>query len=375
MVLERGIAEVDAAAQRPVRPRRATIIDLERTAVPRHGLLVRQARLQQDLGFEQTQKERMPVLREPAATPGGIALRRRPGDRRIDLRVDRPQSLPQFRVHSINISAPMKLCISQTCTLATPFADDIAGLADGGCHSIEVWLTKLEQHLERESVDSTKRLLADRGVELLAAAYHGGLLLSQGEARRLAFDHFQRRLELCQQFGIPTLLVAADFQRQPDQSDLGRAIVSLAQAAQWAAGFDVRLGLEFRGSDAFCTNLETALLLVEQSGEPNVGICLDAFHYHKGPSKPEDLERLTNANLAHVQLCDVPGVPRELMTDSDRVFPGEGDFRLAPIVDTLKRIGYTAAVSLEVMNPMIRQSKPTQVAELGMTALKRTISE
>ncbi len=267
----------------------------------------------------------------------------------------------------------MKLCISQACTLATPFAEDIVGYSDGGCRAVEVWFTKLEQHLEHETVESTHRLLADRGVELVAAAYHGGLLLSQGDARRLAFDHFQRRLELCQRFGIPTLLLAADFHQKPDQADLGRSLVSLAQAAQWAAGFDVRLGLEFRGGDAFCTNLESALLLVEQCGEPNVGVCLDAFHYHKGPSKPEDLERLTNENLAHVQLCDVPGVPREFMSDSDRVFPGEGDFRLAPIVDALKRIAYSGAVSLEVMNPMIRQSKPSQVAELGMTALRRLI--
>ena len=64
------------------------------------------------------------------------------------------------------------------------------------------------------------------------------------------------------------------------------------------------------------------------AGEPNVGVCLDVFHYYKGPSKPEDLDRLTAKNLAHVQLCDVAGVPRELMTDADRVFPGEGDFRL-----------------------------------------------
>jgi 2-keto-myo-inositol isomerase len=269
----------------------------------------------------------------------------------------------------------MKLCISQACTLSTPFAEDIAGYADGGCRAVEVWLTKLEQHLANESVESTNRRLADRGVEAIAAAYHGGLLLSQGEARRLAFDHYKRRLELCQQLGIPTLLIAADFQRQPDPTDLGRAIVSLTQAAQWAAGFNVRLGLEFRGSDAFCTNLDTALLLVEQCGEPNVGVCLDLFHYYKGPSKPEDLERLTQANLAHVQLCDVPGVPREMMTDSDRVFPGEGDFRLKPIVDLLKRIDYSGAVSLEVMNPIIRQSKPSQVAELGMTALRRTILE
>lgn len=267
----------------------------------------------------------------------------------------------------------MKPCIGQVCTLRSTFAEDIAGYADGGCTAVEVWLTKLEQHLEANSVESTKLLLAERSVALVAAAYHGGLLLSQGEARRLAFDHFKRRLELCQAFGIRTLLVVADFAQGIDEQSLGRAIVSLTQAAQWADAFDVRLGLEFRGSDAFCSNLDTALLLVEQCGEPNVGVCLDAFHYYKGPSKPEDLERLTNANLAHVQLCDVPGVPRELMTDSDRVFPGEGDFRLAPIVATLNRIGYGGWVSLELMNPTVWQSKPSQVAELGMSALKRNL--
>ena len=67
--------------------------------------------------------------------------------------------------------------------------------------------------------------------------------------------------------------------------------------------------------------------------------------------------------------------PRELMTDSDRVFPGEGDFQLAPIVATLKRIGYDGGVSLEMMNPAVWRAKPSQVAELGMTALKRTLGE
>src|SRR5262249_49068665 len=124
----------------------------------------------------------------------------------------------------------------------------------------------------------------------------------------------------------PTLVLVADFTQTVDSTSLGRAIVSLKQAAQWAAGFGVRLALEFRGADTFCSCLETAILLVEQCGEPNVGVCLDAFHYYKGPSKFEDLDRLKMANLAHVQVCDVAGVPRELMTDSDRVFPGEGDF-------------------------------------------------
>ncbi|QEL15982.1 sugar phosphate isomerase/epimerase family protein [Limnoglobus roseus] len=267
----------------------------------------------------------------------------------------------------------MNLCISQATTLSTPFADDITGYADGGCMAVEVWLTKLEKHLEGTTADATRQLLADRGVSLVTAAYQGGLLLSQGEQRQAAFDHYKRRLDLCQQFGIPTMLLVADFATRIDETALGRAIVSLKQAAQWAAAFGVRLGLEFRGSDAFCSCLETALLLVEQCDEPNVGVCLDAFHYYKGPSKPEDLDRLTPQNLSHVQLCDVPGVPRELMTDGDRVFPGEGDFRLTPIVEALNRIGYAGFVSLELMNPTIWQAKPSQVAELGLTAMRRAV--
>ena len=268
----------------------------------------------------------------------------------------------------------MKPCISQACTLPSSFAADIQDYSAGGCLAVEVWLTKLETHLEKVSAEDTRALLQDRQVRLVAGAYQGGLLLSQGEARKVHFDHFKRRLDLCQAFGIRTMLLVADFAVRPDEQALGRAVVSLTEAARWAAGFGVDLALEFRGTDTFCTCLETALLLTANTGEPNVGVCLDVFHYYKGPSKPDDLDALTADNLKHVQLCDVAGVPRELMTDADRVFPGEGDFRLDPILATLRRIGYAGAVSLELMNPMLWQSKPSQVAELGMTALERVLS-
>lgn len=264
-------------------------------------------------------------------------------------------------------------CISQATTLPASFADDAADYPSGGCTAVEVWLTKLEKHLADVSAEDTRKALADRGVRLVAAAYQGGLLLSQGEARKAHFDHFKRRLDLCQRFDVPVMVLVADFGQSPGPQDLGRAAASLAQAAQWAAGFGVRLALEFRGTDAFCSCLDTALTLVERCGESNAGVCLDVFHYYKGPSKTEDLERLTAANLFHVQVSDVAGVPRELMSDSDRVLPGEGDFRLEPIVARLKAIDYRGGVSLELLNPVLWQLKPTQVVELGMTALQRLL--
>lgn len=268
----------------------------------------------------------------------------------------------------------MKPCISEATTLPASFADDVAAYASAGCTAMEVWLTKLEQHLEQHSSDDTRKLLEDKQMTLAAASYQGGLLLSQGEQRKAHFDHFKRRLDLCQALGIPVLVVAADFAESVDPLGLERAIVSLKQAGQWASAFGVRLALEFRGRASFCSSLDTAIALVTQCGEPNVGVCLDVFHYYTGPSKFEDLALLTPENLAFVQVSDVAGVPRELAADSDRVLPGEGDFQLAPIVDRLRLLGYQGYVSLELMNPTLWQIKPTQVAELGLGALERLLN-
>jgi 2-keto-myo-inositol isomerase len=267
----------------------------------------------------------------------------------------------------------MTPCISEATTLPQTFAEDVAAYADAGCPVMEVWLTKLETHLQQHSAADTRKLLEDRQMTLAAASYQGGLLLSQGEQRRAHYDHFRRRLDLCQQFGIPTLLVVADFTEAVDRSALERSVVSLKQAAQWAAGFGVRLALEFRGRSTFCASLDTAVALVAQCGEANVGVNFDVFHYYTGPSKPEDLDLLTPANLAFVQVSDLAGVPRELATDADRVLPGDGDFQLGPILQQLRAIGYDGWVSLELMNPTLWKVKATQVAELGVAAVRRLI--
>jgi 2-keto-myo-inositol isomerase len=265
-------------------------------------------------------------------------------------------------------------CISEVTTLPATFAEDVAAFADGGWPAMEVWLTKLETHLRTHTVEDTRRLLADRNMTLAAAAYQGGLLLSQGEARKAHFADFRKRLDLCAGLGIPTLLLVADFVETVDVLSLQRAVVSLRQAGQWAAGANVHLALEFRGKATFCSSLDSAVALVAQCGEPNIGVAFDVFHYYTGPSKFEDLDLLTRDNLAHVQVCDVAGVPREVATDADRIMPGEGDFRLGPVVRRLRDIGYDGTVSLELMNPMLWQTKPAQLADLGFSALKRLLN-
>src|SRR5208282_1498359 len=100
----------------------------------------------------------------------------------------------------------MKPCISEATTLPSTFADDVSAYAGAGFSAMEVWLTKLETHLEQQSAADTRKLLEDKQMTLAGASYQGGLLLSQGDQRRAHYEQFRQRLELCQQFGIGTLL-------------------------------------------------------------------------------------------------------------------------------------------------------------------------
>lgn len=264
--------------------------------------------------------------------------------------------------------------LSQVCSLHSSFAQDLEDYAAGGCRSIEVWLTKLEEHLKRHTLDDVRRLVEQHGVALPVASFQGGLLASQGEQRREHWEHFTQRLDLCRELGIGTLVVACDVPEPLSQQTLDHVSASLTQLAQEAGRRGLRVALEFQRSAAFGNNLQTAAALVAETASPHLGLCLDVFHYYTGPSKLEDLGYLNAKNLFHVQVCDVAGVPRELATDSDRILPGDGDFQWPPIIEHLQRIDYRGPVSVELMNPQIWQVPARQFGEIAMTSLRKLLS-
>jgi 2-keto-myo-inositol isomerase len=263
--------------------------------------------------------------------------------------------------------------LSQVCTLAASFESDIADYAAGRSKAIELWFGKLETYLENHSLDDVKRLLDEYEMLAPVASFQGGLLTSQGDPRRAAWEHFENRLILCRDLGVRTVVVAGDAAQPLGQQDFERLMMSLAQAAKLAATFGIRLALEFQATAKIPNNLQTAASIVAQVGHPLLGLCLDVFHYHTGPSKAEDLRFLNNENLFHVQLCDLAGTARELAADSDRVLPGDGDIALAPIVARLHEIKYAGCVSVELMNPQIWRVSPRSFGEIAITALRKVL--
>ena len=57
----------------------------------------------------------------------------------------------------------MKAVVSQICTLPTSFARDVEEYAASGIEFLEVWFTKLEQHLEAHTLPDVRSGWTDIG--------------------------------------------------------------------------------------------------------------------------------------------------------------------------------------------------------------------
>ena len=255
----------------------------------------------------------------------------------------------------------------------SPLQQDVEDYAAGKCDSLELWLTKVEAYLETESAPALQRLLQEHGMDATVASLHGGLLTSQGDARRAAWELFSDRLQICQRLGVETLVVACDVPHPLTATDLERVRHSLLEAAQLAGPLGVRVAVEPQAGAAIGNNLQTAVALVEEVGSPHLGICLDSFHYYVGPSKEADLSCLTTENLFHVQFADIGDQARELASDRDRILPGDGIIDWQPILRRLADMEYGGCVSIELMNPQIAQIPALQFGEIALTALRKLL--
>lgn len=109
-----GVAEVDAAAERPHLTSGTQPFDLEGASVRGNGGAVRRGGFQQDLGLELRDEERVVVLLEPTATARGVASGSGCRNRRIGTGVDFQHKLPHGVGHPLILRSDSSMMMENT---------------------------------------------------------------------------------------------------------------------------------------------------------------------------------------------------------------------------------------------------------------------
>jgi len=138
---------------------------------------------------------------------------------------------------------------------------------------------------------------------------------------------------------------------------------------------NLRLGIEFLGplqfrtrpgAQEFIYTMSEAVALAKDSG-PNLGVVLDAWHWHHSGSTIADILAAGKTRIIQVHVSDAKAQPPEDVRDNMRLMPGEGIIDLVGFFQALQKVGYDESVSPEPLGRVPMDMTPEDGARLGLT--------
>ena len=158
---------------------------------------------------------------------------------------------------------------------------------------------------------------------------------------------------------------------------LSRFADRFAGFCEAAAPYGLTGDLEFMPWTAV-PDLGTARQIVEQVGQANAGLLIDALHFDRSKSPIGDIAKIPAGRLHYWQLCDAPA-ERPATTDemlhtarAERMFPGEGGLDLVSLVRAMPA---DIAISIEVPTTALAKTMDANArATRALEAAQRVIA-
>lgn len=245
--------------------------------------------------------------------------------------------------------------------------DFVALAGSSGFRGVDVMLDPAM----RDGVQKTRELLASQRVKPAYvnlpvefrkddAVFRSGLRKVE-EAARFATD-----------IGCPRMMTWLASSSDTPRDELRRVFLQrFTECAKILAGSGCRLGLEFLGPlhlkaryrYEFLSKMGEMLEFAEECG-PNVGLTLDAWHWHHSGGTAADIERAGKSRIVVVHFDDSPDLPPDQIRDNERLLPGEGVIDLYGFVRALSKIGYEDSLSVEVFGRGLREMPRAESARL-----------
>lgn len=265
----------------------------------------------------------------------------------------------------------MKLSLNSSTIKTTPLLEKIRIAGEAGYEGLELWAVELYEHVGRGGeISDVEKALADQGLKVpcMIAVRNWGE--TTGREYELALEEARRRMELAARLNTEFVVCTPpiDF---PDRSRFHEAYRDLLQIGRESG---TRALLEYISVFNSLNNIPDAVAVLDQLGDPEGALVVDAFHNWNSKTTLDDLRQLPLERLAHYHIDDAhPDIPAMSQKDTDRVMIGDGQMDLAAEISILREKGYQGWVSLELFNSDLWAQDPAEVAKVGIERLRELV--
>ncbi len=174
----------------------------------------------------------------------------------------------------------------------------------------------------------------------------------------------------------PTLAYSANMKQHAER---------LGECAKILADYDVKLGLEYVGPKTlmardrypFIHTFGECMELIENTGQENVGIQLDSFHWYCGEDTVEDLLSLKPEQIVTVDLNDARSdLSRDAQIDGTRELVGTTEvIDIKSFLKALVKIGYNGPVRSEPFNKKLNNMDDEKAMALDIKNLRDVLEK
>ena len=272
----------------------------------------------------------------------------------------------------------MKLGYNGATTMPSSFETDVRIAGAAGFAVLEITAIKLDKYLVSHTLADARTLI--RAAKLKPHAINSiEQINTRDEALRQKVLARTRELsEWCAALACPWIIAVpgalppgATWEQARDET---AAILRAMDAI--AAPRGAQIAFEFLGFP-WCAvqTVAQAWEIVRAVNSPTVGMVIDTCHFFAGGSTIESIKAVDVQKLAVFHINDVEKLPRELIQDVNRLFPGDGVIPLKAIVRAVRGIGYRGVASVEIFRPAYWRRPPLAVAKEAFRKSKHVLEK
>jgi len=270
----------------------------------------------------------------------------------------------------------MKLALNGATTMYADLETDIKAAGEAKFDLVELWASKLRKYLASHSIDELKGLLTENAVEPYSINSIEHITFRTQEDYELIKAECGELSAVAGQLYCPYIVVVPG--KLPEGATeaeiVAESVRVLNELADISEPYGVSLAFEFLGqTDCSVQTLDLAEKIINEVNRKSVGVVIDSFHFYAGNSSFEAIDSLDPSKLFIFHINDAEDLPKESLTDAERLYPGLGILPLAEIKAHFDKIGYDRMASIEIFRPEYWGQDPFEVAKKAKAATEKVL--
>lgn len=270
----------------------------------------------------------------------------------------------------------MKIALNGATTMHADLETDIRAAGAAGFDLVELWASKLRKYLETHAIADLRGLLSENKVEPYSINSIEHITFRTPEDYEGIKTQCGELAAIAGQLACPYIVVVPG--KLPDGATkseiIDESVRVLNELADIAEPYGVSLAFEFLGqTDCSVQTLDLCNEIVEKVDRKSIGNVIDTFHFYAGNSTFEAIDSMSPDKLFIFHINDAEDLPKEQLTDAQRLYPGEGILPIREIKEHFDGIGYDRMVSIEIFRPEYWEQDPYEVARKAKAATEKVL--